>query len=118
MLSETGYPYEEIEQKNSWNNVISSTIPATWGLFDDPRTKTETRAVGIYGSYPAQYWTMLRVKFSEIPNDIKEVAVDAIDEIESKTNVRFYNSIKDLEYYEPGHIKLPNIAVRMACCRR
>lgn len=56
---------------------------------------------------------MLRVKFSEIPNDIKEVAVDAIDEIESKTNVRFYNSIKDLEYYEPGHIKLPNIAVRM-----
>ena len=45
MLSETGYPYEEIEQKNSWNNVISSTIPATWGLFDDPRTKTETRAV-------------------------------------------------------------------------
>lgn len=113
MLSETGYPYEEIEQKNSWNNVISSTIPATWGLFDDPRTKTETRAVGIYGSYPAQYWSMLRVKFSEIPNDIKEVAVDAIDEIESKTNVRFYNSIKDLEYYEPGHIKLPNIAVRM-----
>lgn len=56
---------------------------------------------------------MLRVKFSEIPNDIKEVAVDAIDEIESKTNVRFYNSIKDLEYYEPGHIRLPNIAVRM-----
>lgn len=56
---------------------------------------------------------MLRVKFSEIPNDIKEVAVDAIDEIESKPNVRFYNSIKDLEYYEPGHIKLPNIAVRM-----
>ena len=113
MLSETGYPYEETEQKNSWNNVISSTIPATWGVFDDPRMNRDTRAVGIYGSYPAQYWTMLRVKFLQMPNDIKEVAVDAIDEIESKTNVRFYNSIKDEEYYEPGHIKLPNIAVRM-----
>lgn len=110
LLSEIGYPYEEMEQKNSWNHVISATIPATWGLFDAPRTNTETRAVGIYGSYPAQYWTMLRVKFLEMPNDIKEAAVDAIDEIESKTNVRFYNSIKDEEYYEPGHIKLPNSA--------
>lgn len=113
LLTESGYPYEETEQKNSWNNLISGSIPTTWGLFDDPRTNTGTRAVGIYGSYPAQYWTMLRVKFLQLPRDIKEAAVDAIDEIEGKTNVRFYNSLKDEEYYEPSHIKLPNIAVRM-----
>lgn len=113
LLDNTGYPFKTNEQKNAWNNVISSTIPTTWGLFDDPREVAKTRAVGIYGSYPAQYWTMLRVKLLQLPIKIKDEAILAIEEIENKTNIRFYNSIEDEEYYEPGHIKLPNIAVRM-----
>lgn len=113
LLDDTGYPFEADEQKNAWTNVISPTIPTIWGVFDDPREIAKTRAVGIYGSYPAQYWTMLRVKLLQLPLKIKDGAILAIDEIENKTNVRFYNSIEDQEYYEPGHIKLPNIAVRM-----
>lgn len=72
---------------------------------------SNTRAVGIYGSYPAQYWTMLRVKLLQLPQNVKDEAIMAIEQIENSTNVRFYNSIEDEEYYEPGHIKLPNIAV-------
>lgn len=113
MLADTGNPFGEQEQKNSWNDVISPNIPTTWGMFDDPSKNISTRAVGIYGSYLAQYWTMLRVKLLQLPTSIKDGAILAIEEIESKTNVRFYNSIEDEEFYEPGHIKYPNIAVRM-----
>ena len=113
LIEETGNPFGEKAQKDSWSDMISPDIPTTWGLFDDPRENFSTRAVGIYGSYPAQYWTMLRVKLLQLPTEIKDGAIMAIEEIESNTNVRFYNSIQDQEYYEPGHIKLPNIAVRM-----
>lgn len=113
LLDNTGYPFKADQQKNAWNNVISPTIPTIWGVFDDPREVAKTRAVGIYGSYPAQYWTMLRVKLLQLPTKIKDAAILAIEEIENKTNVRFYNSIEDQEFIEPGHIKLPNIAVIM-----
>lgn len=111
-LIETGNPYGEIAQKDSWTSVISSDIPTFWGVFELPESGN-TRAAGIYGSYPAQYWTMLRVKLLRLPQNIKDGAILAIEQIENLTNVRFYNSIEDEEYYEPGHIKLPNIAVRM-----
>ena len=113
LLADTGNPFGEQPQKDSWNNVISPDIPTLWGLFDDPRKNVSTRAVGIWGSYPAQYWTMLRVKLLQLPTSIKDGAILAIEEIESNTNVRFYNSIEDEKYYEPGHIEYPNIAVRM-----
>lgn len=112
-LDKTGYPFKENEQRNAWNDIISPQIPTCWGVFNDPRKAENTRAVGIYGSYPAQYWTMLRVKLLQLPSNIKDAAIMAIVEIENNTNVRFYNSIEDEEFYEPGHIKLPNIAVRM-----
>ena len=35
----------------------------------------------------------------------------SVKTIEKYTNVRFYNSQKDPEYYEPYHIKLPNIFI-------
>ncbi|MDT3357437.1 MAG: M12 family metallopeptidase [Bacteroidota bacterium] len=114
LLEETGSPYGVSKQKDAWHDVISPSIPVSWGLFDDPRESDPvTRSVGIYGSYPAQYWTMLRVKLSHLSNEIKDAAIMAIDEIESTTNVRFYNSIEDEKYYEPYHIELPNIVVRM-----
>lgn len=113
LLNETGYPFGSNSQKDAWNDIISSAIPTTWGVYDDPREIAKTRAVGIYGSYPAQYWTMLRVKLLQLPINVKDGAIMAIEEIETNTNVRFYNSIEDEEYYEPGHIRLPNVAVRM-----
>lgn len=113
LVDETGSPYGHRIQKDSWDNVIDVSVPPYWGVFDNPKKRMDTRAVGVYGSYPAQYWTMLRVKLLQLPNKVKNGAKDAIEEIESKTNVRFYNSIEDEEYYEPGHIKLPNISVRM-----
>lgn len=115
LLSETGNPFGFAEQKDSWNSQIDPEIPTCWGLFDMPDVieSTETRAVGIYGSYPAQYWTMLRVKLLKLPENVKDQAIMAIEQIEASTNIRFYNSIEDEAYYEPGHILLPNIAVRM-----
>lgn len=115
LLSETGNPFGYNEQKDSWNSQIDPDIPTYWGLFDMPEVNEpqDTRAVGIYGSYPAQYWTMLRVKLLKLPENVKDQAIMAIEQIEATTNIRFYNSIEDEAYYEPGHILLPNIAVRM-----
>lgn len=113
LLASTGSPYGEIPQKDAWLSIIAPSISACWGVFDDPRISASTRAMGIWGSYPAQYWTMLRVKMLKLPMKIKDGAILAIDEIEEQTNVRFYNSIEDQEFFEPYHIKLPNIAVRM-----
>ena len=94
-LLETGSPFGDKEQKDSWNNQIDPQIPVCWGLFDLPES-TDTRAVGIYGSYPAQFWTMLRVKLLKLPKNIKDGAILAIDQLEATTNVRFYNSIEDV----------------------
>lgn len=114
LLEDTGSPYGDMKQKDAWHDMISPSIPAMWGLFEDPREiGPATRSVGIYGSYPAQYWTMLRVKMSHLPNDIKDAAIMAIDEMEENSNVRFYNSIEDEKYYEPLHFELPNIVIRM-----
>ena len=56
---------------------------------------------------------MLRLKLLKLPQKIKDGVIVAIDELEGSTNIRFYNSIQDEPYYEPGHILLPNIHVRM-----
>ena len=68
-LIETGNPYGEVAQKDSWTSAISADIPTCWGVFELPEY-SNTRAVGIYGSYPAQYWTMLRVKLLQLPQNI------------------------------------------------
>lgn len=49
-LIETGNPYGEVAQKDSWTSAISADIPTSWGVFELPEY-TNTRAVGIYGSY-------------------------------------------------------------------
>lgn len=110
-IEQTGSAFLVTQQKDAWHDMIDPEIPATWGTFTDPRK--QTRSNGIYGSYPAQYWTMMRVKIGSVPNDVRKCIVLAIKEIESKTNVRFYNSINDKEYYEQGSIKikLPNIHI-------
>lgn len=112
-FDKTGNIFLPDQQKNSWTDVIDSDIPVTWGVFDSP-FKTQTRAAGIWGSYPAQYWSMIRVKVNALSFRIKDAVNAAADKIEQETNVRFYNSQWDDEYYEPGHIKLPNVMIRYA----
>ena len=89
-LIETGNPYGEVAQKDSWTSAISADIPTSWGVFELPEY-TNTRAVGIYGSYPAQYWTMLRVKLLQLPQNIKDGAIMAIDQIENSCTVLQFN---------------------------
>lgn len=106
------------QQKNAWNAIIDKDIPASWGLFDSPFKKSEdpqTRAVGIWGSYPAQYWTMIRLKNGPLPTFILGAMTMAVKEMETNTNVRFYNSSKDDESITIGGttIKLPNVKVNM-----
>lgn len=101
------------QQKDSWNTTIDKDVPAKWGVFTSP-LKNQTRAVGIWGSYPAQYWSMIRVKVGNLDPNILDALNEAVEEIENETNVRFYNSQKDPEYYEPYHIKLPNVYVKYA----
>lgn len=110
-LEKTGSAFLDTQQKDAWHNVIDPDIPATWGTFNDPRK--QTRANGIYGSYPAQYWTMIRVKLGPLPKKVRDGFLSAKMTIEESTNVRFYNSIKDGEYYEQGNIKIkfPNVYV-------
>lgn len=91
------------QQKDSWNNIISGDIPVSWGIFDSP-IKSQTRAAGIGGAYPAQYWTMIRLKTGSISARMKKAINKSVNIIESKTNVRFHNSQKDPEFYEPYHI--------------
>jgi hypothetical protein len=109
---ESGDAFLPEQQKDSWNAVVDGGIPTTWGVFDSPIK--QTRAVGIWGSYPAQYWSMIRVKVGNLDENILDALNQAIELIEDKTNVRFYNSQKDAEYYEPYHIKYPNVYVRYA----
>lgn len=106
------------QQKNAWNAIVDKDIPTTWGLFDSPFKKSEahqTRAVGIWGAYPAQYWTMIRLKNGSLPTFILGAMTMAVKEMEANTNVRFYNSSKDDESITIGGttIKLPNVKVNM-----
>ena len=106
------------QQKNAWNAIIDKDIPASWGLFDSPFKQSkdvQTRAVGIWGSYPAQYWTMIRLKNGPLSPFILGAMTMAVKEMEANTNVRFYNSSKDDENITIGGttIKLPNVKVNM-----
>jgi Astacin (Peptidase family M12A). len=110
-LKNTGEIFLPEQQKNSWDDSIAGDVPARWGVFDNP-FKSQTRAVGIWGSYPAQHWTMIRLKTANLDSRIRDAINEAVDQIESNTNVRFYNSQYDAKYYEPGHFEFPNVYIR------
>lgn len=109
-LEKTGDIFLPEQRKNSWNDIIAADVPARWGVFNSP-FKTQTRAAGIWGSYPAQYWTMIRLKRATLDSSLRDAINEAVDEIETNTNVRFYNSQDDPKYYEPGHIEYPNVFI-------
>lgn len=109
-LEKTGEVFLPEQRKNSWNDIIAEDIPTRWGVFNSP-FKTQTRAAGIWGSYPAQYWTMIRLKTATLDSRLRDAINEAVDEIETNTNIRFYNSQHDPKYYEPGHIEYPNVYI-------
>lgn len=109
-LEKTGEIFLPDQRKDSWNDVIAADVPARWGVFNSP-FKTQTRAAGIWGSYPAQYWTMIRLKTATLNSRLRDAINEAVDEIETNTNIRFYNSQNDPKYYEPGHIEYPNVYI-------
>lgn len=109
-LATTGSVFLPEQQKDSWNNIIPKDVPSSWGIFQSLQ-KPQTKAAGVGGAYQAQYWTMIRLKTGSISSKMRRVVNAAVKEIESKTNIRFYNSQKDPEYLEPYHIKLPNVFV-------
>lgn len=117
-IDKCGEAFLPKQQKNSWNAVVDGDIPTNWGWFDSPIKKIKeegSRAVGIAGAYPAQYWTMIRLKNGTLPIRILNAMVAAVTVMESQTNVRFYNSSKDDESLSVGGItiKLPNVKVNM-----
>jgi hypothetical protein len=109
-FEKTGEIFLPDQRKDSWNNIIAEDVPTRWGVFENP-FKPQTRAAGIWGSYPAQYWTMIRLKTAVLDSRIRDAINEAVDEIELNTNVRFYNSQNDPKYYEPGHIEYPNVYI-------
>ena len=110
-IRRTGAPFLPEQEKNAWNDTIQRDLPATLGMFFIPK-RALFRAAGVNGSYPGRYWTMIRVKTGPLEKRARRYLNEAVHVIESETNVRFYNSQEDPEYYEPYHIKLPNIYVR------
>ena len=110
-IRRTGAPFLPEQEKNAWNDTIQRDLPATLGMFFIPK-RALVRAAGVNGSYPGRYWTMVRVKTGPLGIRARKYLNEAVRVIESETNVRFYNSQEDPEYYEPYHIKLPNIYVR------
>lgn len=117
-LNSYGEVFLPEQQKDAWTATIDADIPPTWGCFDSPFKGVQagqTRAVGIWGSYPAQYWTMIRLKNGILHKRILNCMILAVEEIESKTNVRFYNSSNDDSHLTVGGItiELPNVKVNM-----
>lgn len=109
-LEKTGEIFLPEQRKDSWNDIIAEDVQTRWGVFNSP-FKIQTRAAGIWGSYPAQYWTMIRLKTATLDSRLRDAINAAVDEIETNTNVRFYNSQNDPKYYEPGHIEYPNVYI-------
>lgn len=112
-LSDSGKIFLESQQHDAVSSIISKEIPAGWGFFNLPKV-SNTRAVGVNGGNYGQYWSMIRIKTGTLDDLVRDGLNAAVEEIEEKTNVRFYNSQNDPEYYEPYHIKLPNVFVRNA----
>ena len=114
-LKENGTVFLEDQQRDAFNANIEKNIPTRFGLYSFPLSTS--RAVGIWGSYPAQYWTMIRLKKAKtLGNDIlashiRRAINEAVSEIEHSTNVRFYNSEEESDIIPGYNIKLPNVSV-------
>lgn len=114
-IQKTGEAFLQNQQRHAFNATIDKDIPTRYGIYSFPQT--ETRAVGIWGSYPAQYWTMIRLRKAKVVGGevlaphIRRAINEAVNEIEKNTNVRFYNSEGEPEVLARYGIKLPNVSI-------
>jgi hypothetical protein len=114
---ETGSPFLEDEQLNSSNTKIDEYIPSQGGVFE-PISVVSTKAFGP-NPYQNRYWSMVRLKLAipinSTPNALlKSRVVQAINEIQANTNVRFYNSIND-QVTDPTYgFTYPNVHVHVS----
>lgn len=114
---EVGSPFLENEHLNSSNTFIDEKIPSQGGVFE-PISTSSTRA---YGPHPYQnrYWSMVRLKLAIAATSqnnvlLKSRVVQAINEIQSNTNVRFYNSINDPDTDPTYGFKYPNVHIQVS----
>lgn len=113
---ETGSPFLETEQKNASNTKIEKHIPSQGGVFEPIPVGTKA-----YGPHPYQnrYWSMVRLKLaipitSTANSQLKSRVVQAINEIQANTNVRFYNSINDPVTDPTWGFTYPNVHIHVA----
>lgn len=114
-IQKTGEAFLQNQQRHAFNATIDKDIPTRYGIYSFPQT--ETRAVGIWGSYPAQYWTMIRLRKAKVVGGevlaphIRKAINKAVSVMEHNTNVRFYNSEGEPEVLARYGIKLPNVSI-------
>ncbi len=113
---ETGSPFLETQQKNASNTKIEKHIPSQGGVFDPIPVGTKA-----YGPHPYQnrYWSMVRLKLA-IPNistpnsQLRSRVVQAINEIQANTNVRFYNAFNDPVTDPTWGFTYPNVHIHVS----
>lgn len=112
-IKSRGMAFLPDQQKDAYNAVIAKNLPARFGVYDMPSIKT--RAVGIGGYYPAQYWTVIRLKKGhavgsrDLANHIRRAINRAVQYMEANTNVRFYNTEGEINMgYD---FELPNVVI-------
>ncbi|WON97154.1 MULTISPECIES: M12 family metallopeptidase [unclassified Sphingobacterium] len=113
---ETGNPFLESEHKNSKNTLIDKNIPSQGGVFEP--IPIGTKAFGVH-PYQNRFWSMIRLKVgltlvTQADYELKQNLTDAISEIEAETNIRFYNSLYDLDEDPVYHFKYPNVHISKA----
>lgn len=113
---ETGSPFLETELINASNTRIEEHIPSQGGVFIPIPIKTKA-----YGPHPYQnrYWSMVRLKLgipitSPSNSLLKSKIVQAINEIQANTNVRFYNSINDQAVDPTWGFTYPNVHIHVS----
>lgn len=113
---ETGSPFLETEQKNASNTKIEKSILSQAGVFEPIPVGTKA-----YGPHPYQnrYWSMVRLKLaipiiSNANSQLKSRVVQAINEIQANTNVRFYNSFNDPEKDPTWGFYYPNVHIHVS----
>lgn len=110
----TGSPFLDDELENSSNTLIDPTLPSKAGVFT-PIKEVQTKTLGV-NPQQNRFWSMIRLKLA-IPNsnwELRNTVINAISEIESKTNIRFYNSINDPETDPTWGFKYPNVHIHVA----
>jgi|WetSurMetagenome_2_1015567.scaffolds.fasta_scaffold03854_6 hypothetical protein len=110
--SNTGSPYLDNEEENSSNTSIDPYLLSQAGVFK-PISNSTTRAFGVNPN-ENRFWSMIRLKIGSIQEPIRSYVIGAIHDIESETNIRFYNAIEDPDVDPVYGFKYPNVHISIS----